>query len=201
MIGYVRGELVARSGKGALVLTASGVGYEVRLPACVAESLPAAGGLVDFFVHTVVREDAIELYGFPTMDDRAAFETLIDIPKLGPKTALSILSIYDAPALRGLCAGDDPSLLARVPGIGKKSAQRIFLELKYKLDADGTIAPMPRPGGAPSVYADALAALTNLGYPESQAGAALRGVLEAEPDLDVPQAIRQALKNLARERT
>jgi len=200
MIGYLRGELVARSGKGALVLTASGVGYEVRLPASVAASLPAAGGLVDFFVHTVVREDAIELYGFPTMDDRAAFETLIEIPKLGPKTALSILSVYDTPALRGLCAGDDPSPLARVPGIGKKSAQRIFLELKYKLDADGTIAPMPRPGGAPSVYSDALAALTNLGYPDSQAGAVLRGVLEAEPDLDVSQALRQALKNLARER-
>ena len=200
MIGYLRGELVARGGKGALVLTASGVGYEVRLAASAAAGLPAVGEAVDFFVHTVVREDAIELYGFPSLDDRAAFETLIGIPKLGPKTALSVLSVYDAPALRGLCAGDDPSPLARVPGIGKKSAQRIFLELKYKLDADGTIAPLSGPGRAPSVHADALAALTNLGYPESQAGAVLRGVLEAEPDLDVPQAIRQALKNLARER-
>ncbi|MDQ7832845.1 MAG: Holliday junction branch migration protein RuvA [Desulfovibrionaceae bacterium] len=200
MIGYLRGELLARAEKGALVLTASGVGYEVRLAASVAAGLPAVGQGVEFFVHTAVREDAIELFGFPCQEDRATFEVLIGIPKLGPKTALSILSVYDAPALRELCAGDDPGPLARVPGIGKKSAQRIFVELKYKLDMGQGGASLPRAGVAPTVFSDALAGLANLGYPEGQAGAVLRGILDAEPDLDVSQALRQALKKLARER-
>jgi len=201
MIGYLRGELLARSEKGALVLTASGVGYEVRLSASVAAGLPAVGQEVDFFVHTSVREDAIELFGFPCLEDRATFEVLIGIPKLGPKTALSILSVYDAPALRQVCAGDDPGPLARVPGIGKKSAQRIFVELKYKMDMTQAGLPPSRTGAAPTVFSDALAGLANLGYPEGQAGAVLRGILDAEPDLDVSQALRQALKKLAGERT
>ncbi|MFZ5810533.1 MAG: Holliday junction branch migration protein RuvA [Thermodesulfobacteriota bacterium] len=199
MIGYVRGELLVRGDRGAVVLTPGGVGYELRLPASAISALPARGEPVEFFVHTVVREDAIELYGFATLDDREAFEILIGISKLGPRTALAILSVYDAAALRGLASGNDPDLLARVPGIGKKSAQRIFVELKYKLDLGAGPVAMPA-GAAPSVFSDALAGLCNLGYGEGQAGAALRAVLDAEPDLDVPQALRQALRRLAKER-
>ncbi len=199
MIGYLRGELLARSERGAVVLTPGGVGYELRLPASAISALPARGEPVEFFVHTVVREDAIELYGFATLDDREAFEILIGISKLGPKTALAILSVYDAAALRGLASGNDPDLLARVPGIGKKSAQRIFVELKYKLDMGAGPVAMPA-GAPPSVFSDALAGLCNLGYGEGQAGAALRAVLDAEPDLDVSQALRQALRRLAKER-
>jgi Holliday junction DNA helicase RuvA len=182
-----------------VVLTPGGVGYELRLPASAISALPARGEPVEFFVHTVVREDAIELYGFATLDDREAFEILIGISKLGPKTALAILSVYDAAALRGLASGNDPDLLARVPGIGKKSAQRIFVELKYKLDMGAGPVAMPV-GAAPSVFSDALAGLCNLGYGEGQAGAALRAALDADPDLDVSQALRQALRRLAKER-
>ncbi len=93
MIGYLRGELLARRERGAVVLTPGGVGYELRLPASAAAALPPRGEVVEFFVHTVVREDAIELYGFTTLDDREAFGVLIGISKLGPKTALAILSV------------------------------------------------------------------------------------------------------------
>ncbi|QLA16118.1 Holliday junction branch migration protein RuvA [Desulfolutivibrio sulfoxidireducens] len=200
MIGYVRGELLSRGERGALVLTPGGVGYEIRLPASASAALPARGEVVEFYVHTVVREDAIDLYGFSSLDDRAVFETLLGISKLGPKTALAILSVYDATALRGLAAGNDPDLLARVPGIGKKSAQRIFVELKYKLDMGGGPAAMPAPGGGATVFSDALAGLCNLGYGEAQAASVLRAALDEEPDLDVSQALRQALKRLAKDR-
>jgi len=202
MIGYIEGRVMARRDRWALVLTPGGVGYELELPDPVAASLPAQGGQVCLYVHTVVREDAFELFGFATLEDRETFRVLIGITKLGPKTALAILSRFTADDLARIVATGDMDALVRVPGIGKKSAQRIFIELTYKLEGKtataGGLAPLAPVGG---VLGDVVAGLTNLGYAEADARRVGTAVLEDEPDLDVAGALRQALKRLASEKT
>lgn len=198
MIGYIEGRVLARRDRFAIVLTPGGVGYELELPAPVAASLPAAGGQTTLFVHTVVREDALELFGFATLEDRETFRALISISKLGPRTALAILSQFSTDELLHIVAAGDAEALVRVPGIGKKSAQRIFIELSYKLEGRaptaGPAAGTLLPGG---VLGDVVAGLTNLGYQETEARRVAAGVLDDEPDLDVGGALRQALKRLA----
>lgn len=198
MIAYLRGELLEKSDRHCLLLTPSGVGYEVSVATSTAAGLPGRGEEVSLHVHAQTGEDGTRLFGFATGEERAAFRALIEIPKLGPKTALSMLSCYRVGELALIAAREDAAALAQVPGIGKKSAQRMILELKYAL-ADvsaGPAAPaMQAPAGG--AYRDALAALINLGYAESQAAPLLREVLDAEPDLDAAQAIRACLKKIA----
>ncbi|EHJ49649.1 Holliday junction DNA helicase RuvA [Solidesulfovibrio carbinoliphilus subsp. oakridgensis] len=201
MIGYVEGRVLARRERWAIVLTPGGVGYELELPDPVAAALPPQGGQVCLFVHTVVREDALELFGFATLDDRETFRTLIGITKLGPRTALAILSRFTTEDLLRIVATGDADALVRVPGIGKKSAQRIFIELTYKLEGKGPVSAGPHPAIGGGVLADVIAGLTNLGYPDADASRVAGAVLEAEPDLDVAQALRQALKRLASEKS
>jgi len=203
MIGYIEGRLVVRRDRFAIVVTPGGVGYELELPDPVAAALPAPGGEVRLYVHTVVREDAFELYGFATLEDRETFRVLLGITKLGPRTGLAILSRYTTDDLHRIVALGDMEALVRVPGIGKKSAQRIFIELTYKLEgqpaAGGPALADGQPGGG--VLGDVVAGLTNLGYAAPDARRVGAAVLEAEPDLDVAGALRQALKRLASEKT
>lgn len=204
MIAYLEGRLLCAGQTSCVVLTAGGVGYEVHLAAPLLARLPEQGETVSFHAATIVREDALDLYGFATADERETFNVLLSISKLGPKTALAMLAIFTPDDLRGVVAGEDPGVLTRVPGIGKKSAQHIFLELKYKLKSAGT-SPRPAAGAAPldgaaSAFRDALAGLVNLGYDEQEARAALEEVFKDEPDLDVAGALRAALKNMARNR-
>lgn len=203
MIGYIEGRVLARRERYAIVLTPGGVGYELELPEPVAASLPAPGGQCALYVHTVVREDALELFGFASLEDRETFRLLLGISKLGPRTALAILSCFSTDDLARLVATGDVDALVRVPGIGKKSAQRIFVELTYKLEgrAAATSALVSPSAMAPGVLGDVVAGLTNLGYAEADARRVAEAVLEAEPDLDVAGALRQALKRLASEKT
>lgn len=202
MIGYVEGRVLARRERWAIVLTPGGVGYEIELPEPVAAALPPQGGETCLFVHTVVREDALELFGFASLDDRETFRTLLGITKLGPRTALAILSRFTTEDLLRIVATGDADALIRVPGIGKKSAQRIFIELTYKLEGKSTAPSSLHPAAAGGgVLADVVAGLTNLGYAEADAGRVARAVLEDEPDLDVAAALRQALKRLASEKS
>ncbi|WP_243360930.1 Holliday junction branch migration protein RuvA [Fundidesulfovibrio terrae] len=198
MIAYLRGELLEKSDKGCLVLTPSGVGYELTVSTPTAANLPGKGEEASLYVHAQTGEDGTRLFGFASGEERQAFRALIGIPKLGPKTALAMLSSYGVNDLALIAAREDVAALSQVPGIGKKSAQRMILELKYALDGVSGHSPVhaaQTPAG--SVFRDALAALTNLGYNESQAGPILREALEAEPDLDVAQAIRACLKKIA----
>lgn len=202
MIGYLEGRVVVRRDRFAIVLTPGGVGYELELPDPVASGLPAPGGEVQLFVHTVVREDAFELYGFASLEDRETFRVLLGISKLGPRTGLAILSRYTAEDLHRIVALGDVDALVRVPGIGKKSAQRIMVELTYKLEGQPTPGAPPLAEGQPGgVLGDTVAGLTNLGYVDADARRVATAVLEAEPDLDVAGALRQALKQLASEKT
>jgi holliday junction DNA helicase RuvA len=201
MIAYLHGTLLETAEHSCVALTSGGVGYEVFLPTPLLARLPAQGEEVSFHTYTLVREDALELYGFDSRDERDIFGTLLSISKLGPKTSLALLSLFPPDELRRVAAGEDPDVLTRVSGIGKKTAQHIFLELKYKLKA-GTIpgaASVPGDKGA-AVFRDALAGLVNLGYAEEEARSVLEQVFRDEPDLDVAQALRQTLKHMAKSR-
>lgn len=201
MIAYLEGRLAEVAEQAVVLVTPGGVGYEVHLPVHTLARLPETGGELAVFTWTVVREDALELYGFQTWDERQTFGVLISISKVGAKTALAILSQFRPADLRQVVAEEDVAALTRVSGIGKKSAQHIFLELKYKLKVESVPGGAVLGGAAPgSLYRDALAGLVNLGYTEDEAGPVLKNVLKEEPDLDVGGALRGALKALARGR-
>ena len=197
MLAYIEGRLLERAETSCVLVTAGGVGYEIFLPEHALASLPAQGGMASFFTSFIVREDAQELFGFPTWDERQTFVLLRGINRVGARTALAILSQYRPDDLRRIVAEDDANALTRVPGIGKKTAQQIFLELKYKLKpGDGPVSFSAPAGAAPSntVYRDALTGLANLGYDEDMAGPLLKEALAADPDLSVGEALRAVLK-------
>ena len=202
MIAYVEGRVAEVTENACVVVTPGGVGYEVFLAAHTMSRLPGKGEAAHFFACTVVREDALELFGFETWDERETFLVLTSISRVGARTAMAILSVFRPDDLRRLVADDDMISLTRVSGIGKKTGQQIFLELKYKLKGDATGAPAA--SGAPkagSVQADAVAGLVNLGYDEDEAVRTVKKALADEPDLDVGGALRAALKALARGRS
>lgn len=198
MIAYIEGRLLEQLPGGCVVLTESGVGYEIDLPTHSLARLPEKGAHLAYYTHFVVREDAQELYGFDSWDERQTFQVLLSISKVGAKTALAVLSLYRPDDLRRLVFEDDYMALTHVSGIGKKTAQHVFLELKYKLKAGDSSAASIIRGSASSVFRDALDGLTNLGYAEEEAGPVLQKLLGEEPDLDVSGALRGTLRLLAK---
>jgi Holliday junction DNA helicase RuvA len=198
MIAYVEGRVAEVGENTCVVVTAGGLGYEVYLPGHTLSHLPGKGGEVHFYTCTVVREDALELFGFDTWDERETFLILTSINRVGSRTAMAVLSVFRPDDLRRLTAEEDALALTRVPGIGKKTAQQLLLELKYKLKQDGLPVSAGKIGTAGRVHGDAVAGLVNLGYEEGEAASVVKKILEEEPDLDVGGALRAALKTLAR---
>ncbi len=192
MIGRIAGILLEKLPP-QIVVDVAGVGYEVDVPMSTFYNLPATGEKVSLITHFVVREDAQQLFGFLTQKERAAFRELIKISGVGPKLALSVLSGLSVDDLASAITLQDSGRLIKVPGIGKKTAERLLLELKGKL-ADA----LPQAGGgmvAASVANDALNALLALGYSDKEALPALKQLPEG---LSLEDSIRQALKLLAR---
>lgn len=203
MIAFIRGQLLAAWEGTCIIATNSGLGYEMSLPLHAYASLPETGGNVEFYLSLVTREDAQELFGFSTLEEKRTFEILTGISRVGARTALAMLSVFRPADLCEIAQNGDYRKLASVPGIGLKTAQHIFLELKYKLKKPGFITANASPAAAEnsalsSVFADALAALANLGYQEDECAPDLREILQKEPDLDTASAIRQMLKALAK---
>ncbi len=199
MIAYIEGRLLDVTGKGCVLLTPGGVGYELALPSSALATLPQKGAEVQLFTHLIVREEALDLYGFAARDDRDLFRLLIGIDKLGPKKALAILSHFRPDQLRELVLRDAADTLATVPGIGPKSAREIMWKLKDKLAGIKT-GPLTAAGAVESPqgeYFDALAGMRALGYTEEEARGLVRDTFEAEPDIDASSAIRAALKKIA----
>jgi len=193
MIGRINGLLVEKNPPQVVVM-ANGLGYEVDVPMSTFCELPALGQEVTLLTHLVVREDAQLLYGFSTGSERQAFRALIKISGVGPRIALAVLSGMTVEDLTQAVANQQTGRLQKVPGIGKKTAERLLLELKGRLgDA------LPGAGGIGSGVADTLSdtlhALVALGYSEREADAAVRALA---PGLSVDDGIRQALKSLAR---
>jgi Holliday junction DNA helicase RuvA len=200
MIGYLEGRLLDVSGKGCVLLTPGGVGYELSLPSTTLALLPQKGGEVQLHVHMIVREDALDLYGFASKDDRDVFRLLIGIEKLGPKKALGILSHFSPEHLRELVFREDADTLATVPGIGPKSAREIMWKLKDKVAGirTGPTLAGATPQAAPQgEFFDAIAGMKALGYTEDEARPMVKEIFEAEPDIDASSAIRVALKKIA----
>lgn len=200
MIGYLQGQVVLKTAKGCILLTQGGVGYHVVLPLRLLHCLPDQGEQAAYYVFTLVREDVLELYGFATWEERTAFEVLLGVSKLGPKTALAILSYFDLSALHQTVARQDEYSLSKVPGIGKKSAQRILLELQDKLKILPAAPDEVHPGTSRMQRSDILAGLTNLGYGEAEVAPMIDEIMREEPDLGVGEVIRVALKRMAAKR-
>ncbi len=192
MIGRLIGILVEKNPP-QLLLDVQGVGYEVDVPMSTFYNLPATGERVVLFTHLVVREDAHLLYGFGSESERRAFRQLLKITGIGARTALSVLSGLSVAELAQAVTMQETGRLTKVPGIGKKTAERLLLELKDKLGVElGAVVGVSR---AAPVMADVLNALSSLGYSDKEALA----VVKQLPDgLAVGDAIRQALKLLAK---
>ena len=204
MINYIQGTLLEVEADTCTVLTSAGVGYQLHIPGAVQDRLPSLGEEVEFYVRTVVKEDSIDLYGFTNKEDKSMFVILVSVSKLGPKTALAMLSTFNANNLREIILREDFNTLTRVSGIGPKSAKRIIWELREKLSDGETTVPASNgkkdTGTKSSVYTDALSALINLGYGESEIRPLLSEVLQESPDLILPEAIKSTLKKMNKDR-
>jgi Holliday junction DNA helicase RuvA len=188
VIGRLNGRLAAKNPPQVL-LDVGGVGYELDVPMSTFYGLPATGEAVTLYTHLVVREDAHTLYGFATLEERSAFRQLIRISGVGARTALAVLSGLSVSDLAHSIATQDAGRLTRIPGIGKKTAERLLLELRNKLAEVSVVSPAPEPAS------DVLHALMALGYNEKEAQAAVKGLA---PGVPVAEGIRAALKSLAR---
>jgi Holliday junction DNA helicase RuvA len=166
MIAHLRGTLLAKHPNQAIVET-GGVGYDVTITVPTFSDLPNAGSEVSLFIHTHVREDQLALYGFLRPAEKQLFEKLITVSGIGPKLAVTILSGMPADEMTGAIRGNDVARLTRIPGIGKKTAERMVLELRDKLPVAGP-EPVPVPAMS-AVEEDVLSALVNLGYQRAAA--------------------------------
>ena len=191
VIGRLAG-LLAEKNPPQILIDCHGVGYEVDVPMSTFYQLPAVGEPVSLLTHFVVREDAQILYGFATAPERDAFRQLVKISGVGPRTALAVLSGMSVAELAQAVTMQEPGRLIKVPGIGKKTAERLLLELRGKLGANLGSAAAPASSAAQS---DILQALLALGYSDREAAAALKSL---PADVDVASGIKLALKALAK---
>ena len=191
MISTVRG-IVQQVSAGEMVVEVSGVGLRVLVPRSVVESVASVGKIIFLYTYLVVREDALTLFGFSSPEQRELFELLLQVSGIGPKLALAVLSNVNPEALRAAVANRQPEALDRVPGVGKKTAERIVFHLKDKFTAPGTSGPALLPADT-----DVLAALTSLGYSLVEAQAAVQSLPPDAPE-QVEARIRLALRYFAR---
>lgn len=197
MIGSLRGELLDRTLSGEVLVEVGGVGYRVVVSPATAVAIGEVGDQVFLHVHHHIREDAQTLYGFSTRDDRIAFEALLSAHGVGPALALAILSVHPPASLARVLADDDLAALCLVPGVGKKTAQRLLVELKSKLDIpdlDGAAVPGGTPSAGSSVRSDVHDALAGLGYGPDEIREAIR---DLPADGDPSMLLKQALQRLA----
>jgi Holliday junction DNA helicase RuvA len=181
-----------------VVLDVQGVGYELSIPLGTFSALPPAGERAVLHVHTHVREDALQLFGFATPQERYVFERLISVSGIGPKVALTVLSGLPLPELVGAIASQNARLLSTIPGVGRKLAERLGLELKEKLANFGLGGAAGAPAPKASVVDDAIGALQNLGYKAAQAEQAVESAVRSVGASNLNEILSAALKSLAR---
>jgi len=195
MIALITGTL-KRKAADYLIVDVSGVGYQVQVPLSTLCGIPEPGGEVTLHIHTHLREDALSLFGFLTPSEKDMFLLLMSVSGIGPKLALAVLSSLPVNELCGALQSSDDSKLCAIPGIGRKTAARMVLELKDKIAR----LSMDVPGAAPSALGqeDVVSALVNLGYKRSQAEDAVRKVREGRPGMTLEQLIRDTLSILVK---
>ncbi len=202
MIAFIQGEL-CEVGQDTIIVACKGIGYEIQVPVSVAQSLPDPGNRVKIYTYTYVREDALGLFGFLTRDDLTVFKLLITVNGVGPKAALAILSSMTADELRFAILAEDAKAISKAPGIGPKTAKRMIIELKDKLDlesmidnhGDSSTYAAGNAEAAASVRDEVIMALTALGYSNTEAVRAVRAVSGAD-EMDSETLLKQALKKI-----
>lgn len=200
MISYIKGSL-ADITEDSIVVDVSGIGWQIFVPGQVLDRLPAMGETIKVHTWLQVREDAMTLFGFLTKDDLRIFKLLIGVNGIGPKNALAILSVMSTDDLRFAILGDDAKAIAKTPGVGPKTAQRLILELKDKVSLEDAFEQkmahvQEAEADVSGVKAEAVMALTALGYSSSEAFKALNGI-EITEDMEVEALLKLALKNVA----
>ena len=203
MIAYLKGEVVEIEEE-KLILECGDIGYNISMPASALDGTLRPGQEVKIHTHLHVREDAMQLYGFLTRDDLKMFRMLLGVSGIGPKAALVILSGLSADELRFAVLSDDIKTISRAPGVGKKTAQKMILELKDKLDLQEAFdtktmhvqeASQAETGDLVDAKKEAVQALTALGYSGSEALRAVKQV-DVSPDMNVEEILKQALKKM-----
>ena len=198
MYAYIKGEIIDIS-EDNLVLECNNIGYNIRIPLSVTQRLPGIGATVKIYTYTSVREDAFNLFGFLSKDDLEIYKKLIAVNGIGPKGALSILSAMSADDLRFAILSGDAAAIAKAQGVGKKSAERIILELRDKVQfmgsaaADLEVLTSSDTTAETNAKNEAIEALTSLGYSPSDALRAVRQI-ELTEDMDAGTVLKQALK-------
>jgi holliday junction DNA helicase RuvA len=196
MIAHLRGRLLAKHPNQAIVET-SGVGYDVTISIPTFSDLPGVGSEVALYIHTHVREDQIALYGFLRPAEKQLFEKLITVSGIGPKLAITILSGMAADEMVGAIRGNDIARLTRIPGIGKKTAERMVLELRDKLPP-AAVGEVPAAPALTAIEEDVLSALVNLGYQRPAAERALASVAKNGNEATFEAMFRNTLAALSR---
>lgn len=191
MIERITGQVVA-FGQHDVVIMVGSVGLRVQVPPTVRDILDGVGQTVMLYTHLQVREDGLTLYGFATPEERALFETLLNVSGVGPRIALAVIGTLTVEHVHNAVAREDPDILTRVPGVGKKLAQKLIFELKDKL----VIEPLPGVSALSELDTDVLAALTALGYSVVEAQAALQSIPRDAP-ADIEERVRLALQYFA----
>ena len=198
MIAQIRGQLV-RKNPGSVIVEVGGIGYQIQVSLNTFYDLPEVGQSVQVHTHTYVREDLLQLYGFSTLLEKDLFLMLISVSGIGPKLAVNILSGITAPLLMASLGGGDVGRLVAIPGIGRKTAERMVLDLQEKVRKMGLHAAVPETGQPPKdeVSEDVISALVNLGYKRNQAEKAVEGVLREKPGMKLEEALRASLLALS----
>lgn len=194
MIAHLQGRLLRKRPQEAVV-DVQGVGYRVQIPLSTFYKLPPEGEALELRTHTHVREDSLQLFGFLTQEEQDLFERLIAVSGVGPKVALNILSGIEAPELAEALRTSDVARLTRVPGVGKKTAERLVLELKDKMPAPGPTVSSPSPAGA--TRNDLVSALVHLGYSQPEATRVAERALREDTGARFEDALRGALRLLS----
>ena len=195
MIAYVSGKLIDKKPT-EVVVDVQGIGYRILIPTSTYEALPQAGERTLLFTYHYVREDAVLLYGFAGKPERTLFEILIGVTGVGPKLALAVLSTFGPGELREHVLSGEVGVLTNIPGVGRKTAERLIVELRDRMGrldlAEASVSPLT---GAAEARADALAALESLGYSRALAERNLRNVLRKHPGLQsADEMVRMALR-------
>lgn len=198
MIGFIKGKLAIKSTEYVLV-DVNGVGYQIFISPKTLLSLPKEGSEIIFFTYTYLRDDSLRLYGFLNKEDKKMFENLLQISGIGPKVALAVHSVFDSNEFKEAILNQDVDLIRTIPGVGKKTALRLILELREKLELPELekITKVEIPDKVLVIMKEVKQALRNLGFKPSEINSSLEGFsTEKEEEITIEKFIRYALKNL-----
>jgi Holliday junction DNA helicase RuvA len=197
MISTIQGILLVKTPT-SIVIETSGIGFQLSIPLSTFETLVGVGQKVKLFTHLHVREDALQLYGFASEKERSLFLLLLSVTGIGPKVAQGILSGISVEEFASAVGGQDAQALVRIPGVGKKTADRLVLELREKIEEFRIDEKRTVPAGESPLMEEAVQALVSLGYKRAQAHETIQSIVRSQPQLPIEDVLRKALQTVSR---